>query len=151
MIPFRLQPPPPRLREGYRLLENPELAVDPLNHLLQACGDTPRSSDCWQQVLARSTWHVAVFQGEHRLVGFVRVTSDLALNANLWDLCADPGDEGQSEIYSALLASVLARLRRDLGGCSISLAAPQAALQALAEHGFVVDPGGIRAMGLALE
>jgi len=151
LLPFRLPTPAPRLREGYRLVENADLAADGLNALLQQCGEASRSDACWQQVLERSTWHVAMFAGQERLVGFVRVTSDMALNANLWDLCADPGDPGQAEIYAALVGSVLNRLRRDLGGCSISLAAPADALSALAQHGFVVDPGGIRAMGLALE
>ena len=148
MLPFRLPPTAPRLREGYRLFENAVLAADALNTLLQHCGEAPRSDACWQQVLERSTWHVAVFGSGD---GFVRVTSDMALNANLWDLCADPGDPAQAEIYAALVSSVLNRLRRDLGGCSISLAAPADALSALTQHGFVVDPGGIRAMGLALE
>ena len=151
MLPFRLPPTAPRLREGYRLFENAVLAADALNTLLQHCGEAPRSDACWQQVLERSTWHVAVFGSGDRLVGFVRVTSDMALNANLWDLCADPSDPAQAEIYAALVSSVLNRLRRDLGGCSISLAAPADALSALTQHGFVVDPGGIRAMGLALE
>lgn len=151
MLPFRLPPTAPRLREGYRLSENAVLTADALNNLLRHCGEAPRSEACWQQVLERSTWHVAVFGGGDRLVGFVRVTSDMALNANLWDLCADPGDSAQAEIYAALVSSVLNRLRRDLGGCSISLAAPADALSALAQHGFVVDPGGIRAMGMALE
>jgi hypothetical protein len=151
LIPFRLHPPAPRLREGYRLLESPALDADALNRLLQRCGDASRTDACWQQVLQRSTWHVAVFGAGDRLVGFVRVTSDMALNANLWDLCADPDDPAQGEIYGALVGSVLTRLRRDLGGCSISLAAPADALEALAQQGFVIDPGGIRAMGLALE
>jgi len=46
--------------------------------------------------------------------------------------------------------SGLGRLRRELGGCSISLSAPPEALTALTRMGFVVDPGGIRAMGLRL-
>jgi hypothetical protein len=44
----------------------------------------------------------------------------------------------------------MARLRRELPGCSISVAAPALALEALKQNGFVVDPGGIRAMGLRL-
>jgi hypothetical protein len=84
-------------------------------------------------------------------VGFVRATSDQALNANLWDLLADPADPNRSEIFTALVQTALARLRRELSGCSISLSAPPEALQALTGAGFVVDPGGIRAMGLQLQ
>ena len=85
-----------------------------------------------------------------RTVGFVRATSDQALNANLWDLLADPADPYRTEIFTALVQTALARLRRELSGCSISLSAPPEALQALTGAGFVVDPGGIRAMGLQL-
>ena len=150
LIPFRLQPPAAPLRPGYRLQENVALDSDALNHLLGLIGETPRTASCWAAVLERSTWHVAVLREPDVLVGFVRVTSDMALNANLWDLCADPHDPCQGEIYAALVGATLARLRRDLSGCSISLAAPPAALQALEKHGFVIDPGGIRAMGLEL-
>jgi hypothetical protein len=83
-------------------------------------------------------------------VGFVRATSDLALNANLWDLAADPADPSQPQLLLVLVHTALARLRRDLPGCSISVAALPAALQPLRHQGFVVDPGGIRAMGLRL-
>jgi len=151
LIPFRLQPPTPRLREGYRLLDNPELPAEALNRLLQQAGDQPRSQERWRQVLAHSTWHFAVInEPAAQVVGFVRITSDMALNANLWDLVADADDPAATEVYGALVGAALGRLRRELSGCSISLAAPPAALEALAQHGFVIDPGGIRAMGLPL-
>ena len=85
-----------------------------------------------------------------QLVGFVRATSDRALNANLWDLVADPADPGRAEVIDALVQAALSRLRREMRGCSISLSAPPEALKALTRVGFVVDPGGIRAMGLDL-
>jgi hypothetical protein len=154
LIPFRLQPPPPRLREGYRLLADADLGeaeLSRLNQLLSEGNERPRSTARWQQVLARSTWHLSVINGDNRLVGFVRATSDRALNANLWDLCADLADPAATEVLEALVAAALARLRRELSGCSISLAAPPAALAALQQQGFLVDPGGIRAMGLRLD
>jgi hypothetical protein len=150
LLPFRNQPPPPRLREGYELLAEPDPSGDCLNRLLVACGDTPRSHDRWQQVLACSVWHLGVVDPSGRLVGFVRATSDQALNANLWDLVADPADPARAEVLAALVQAALGRLRRELGGCSVSLAAPPEALAALTRLGFVVDPGGIRAMGLRL-
>ena len=154
MIPFRPQPQAPSLRQGYRLLENPGLTAEALNNLLIQTGDKPRSTTSWQRVLECSTWYFAVVRDvvrePERLVGFVRITSDMALNANLWDLSADSTDATQAEIYLALVTAALGKLKRELGGCSISLAAPPAALQALKHHGFVLDPGGIRAMGLAL-
>ena len=151
MIPFRSQPPAPRLREGYRLVADGQPSPAALNRLLLASGDRARDAERWQRVLERSIWHLAVESPAGELVGFVRATSDLALNANLWDLCADPADPGQGEILAVLVHGALGRLRRELAGCSISLSAPPEALTALERHGFAVDPGGIRAMGLRLE
>ena len=150
MLPFRSQPPQPRLREGYQLLWQPPLQTEELNRLLELCGERPRLSGRWQLVLERSTWHLGVRDDAERLVGFLRATSDLALNANLWDLSADPADPHQQGVLLVLVHAALTRLRRELGGCSISLSAPPTALDALERHGFVVDPGGIRAMGLKL-
>lgn len=150
MIPFRSQPPAPRLREGYRLVADGLPSPAALNRLLLASGDRARDAERWQRVLERSIWHLAVESSEGELVGFVRATSDLALNANLWDLCSDPADPAQGEILAVLVHGALGRLRRELAGCSISLSAPPEALAALERHGFAVDPGGIRAMGLRL-
>lgn len=101
-------------------------------------------------MLERSLWHLHIVNSSDQLVGFVRATSDLALNANLWDLWADADDPTQGELLLALVQGALARLRRELPGCSVSLSAPPQALEALRRQGFVVDPGGIRAMGLNL-
>jgi hypothetical protein len=150
LIPFRSQPPSLRLREGYTLLNQHDPEPAALNRLLEACGDPPRSPERWQRVLECSAWHLVVLDPRGQLVGFVRATSDQALNANLWDLVADPADPGREEVIGALVHAALARLRRELSGCSISLSAPPEALKALTRVGFVVDPGGIRAMGLDL-
>ena len=150
LIPFRSQPPPPALPEGYRLEPEhaPELAE--INGLLVACGDPSRPLERLQAALERSAWQLNVRNPAGSLVGFVRATSDLALNANLWDLAADPLDAHRPQLLLVLVHTALARLRRELPGCSISVAAPPEALEALRSQGFVVDPGGIRAMGLRL-
>jgi hypothetical protein len=150
LIPFRSQPPAPRLAEGYRLLDDPRPSAEALNALLGLMGDPPRAADRWELILERSLWHFGVANQDGQLVGFVRATSDLALNANLWDLAANPADPHQQSVLTVLVHAALSRLRRELGGCSISLSAPPAALEALERHGFMVDPGGIRAMGLQL-
>ena len=150
MIPFRSQPPQPRLREGYQLLHQPAWTADELDHLLRECGDRPRGARRWGLVLERSAWHLAIRNDRDQLVGFLRATSDQALNANLWDLLADPSDPAREAVIQALVQAALTRLRREMGGCSISLAAPPEALHAVTKAGFVVDPGGIRAMGLDL-
>jgi hypothetical protein len=151
LLPFRSQPSAPRLRPGYGLVANPWPDATALNRLLALAGETARSNERWQQVLERSLWHLAVIDPGGQLVGFVRATSDLALNANLWDLLSDPADAARNDVLQVLVHGALQRLRRELAGCSISLSAPPEALQALEQHGFMVDPGGIRAMGLTLQ
>jgi hypothetical protein len=84
------------------------------------------------------------------LVGFVRATSDMALNANLWNLSARPGPD-QGRLLTVLMHRALHILRRDLPGCSLSVSAPAMSLEALKGQGFVIDPSGIRAMGLRLK
>jgi len=150
LIPFRSQPAPPALPEGYSLeLDLVPDAAD-LDRLLVACGDPPRPVERLQRALERSTWLLCVRNPDGLLVSFVRATSDLALNANLWDLCADPADPARDQLLLVLVYTALTRLRRELPGCSISVAALPEAIEPLRRQGFVVDPGGIRAMGLQL-
>ena len=150
LVPFRSQPPPPSLPEGYSLEADVGPATDELNRLLMACGDPSRPAERLQRALERSTWLLSVRNSAGVLVAFVRATSDLALNANLWDLCADPADPGREQLLLVLVHTALTRLRRELPGCSISVAALPEAIEPLRRQGFVVDPGGIRAMGLQL-
>jgi hypothetical protein len=151
LIPFRTSSPSlPRLPLGYAIVSVPDLTSADLNYLLGACGELPRTATIWQRVLERSAWHLGVHNANGQWVGFIRATTDQALNANLWDLLTDPAETLREEVLQALIHTALARLRREVGGCSISLAAPPEALTALRSAGFVIDPGGIRAMGLKL-
>jgi len=138
------------LPEGYILDGQQTPSGGELNRLLVQCGDPQRLDERLEQALARSNWQFSVRNPSGVLVGFVRATSDLALNANLWDLSADPVDPAQAQVLLVIVHAAMARLRRELPGCSISVAAPSVALDALKRNGFVVDPGGIRAMGLRL-
>jgi hypothetical protein len=76
------------------------------------------------------------------------VNRDPALSSD-W-LALIGGQGGRDQVVLVLIATALTRLRRELPGCSISLSAPPEAVKALALQGFVLDPGGIRAMGLGL-
>ncbi|MEB3354516.1 MAG: N-acetyltransferase [Cyanobacteriota bacterium] len=122
-----------------------------LNRLLGQTGECARTPECWQRVLAHSLWHLRIETVAGELVGFVRATSDRALNANLWDLWVASQDPAQDQLLLALVQAALGKLRRDLPGCSISLSAPPTAMGALEHCGFVIDPGGIRAMGINLK
>jgi hypothetical protein len=150
LIPFRSQPLPPALPEGYALVADALPETAELDRLLAACGDPTRPLDQLQRALERSTWQLSVRSPGGQLVGFVRATSDLALNANLWDLSADPADPDRDQVLLVLVHAALNRLRRELPGCSISVSALPEAVEPLRRQGFVVDPGGIRAMGLRL-
>ena len=83
------------------------------------------------------------------LVGFVRVTSDKGLNANLWDLVAEPGDQ-QETFMSIMVFKAIEIIRRELPGCSISVAASMISLKPLKANGFLLDPNGIKTMGFRL-
>lgn len=150
LLPFRGPPTSSPLQAGYELLVQPSLQVEALNHLLESCGEAPRSETLWARVLHQSIWHLVVQNPQGVWVGFVRATSDRALNANLWDLVTAPADPTRDTVIRALVVAALDRLRRELSGCSISISAPAEAIAVLQQAGFVIDPGGIRAMGLVL-
>ena len=150
LMPFRSSTSAPRLPPGYRLQLQPELRWERLNQLLESNGDRPRPVERWRLALERSNWQLGVCREDGELVGFLRVTSDLALNANIWDFLVDLEDAAWEEVMTALVQTALMRLKREMAGCSVSLAAPPAAINALTRAGFQVDPGGIRAMGLSL-
>ena len=82
----------------------------------------------------------------NKLYGFVRVTSDKGLNANLWNLSAAKGSN-QELFYSILLKVTLEKINIEMPGCSISVQAPLSSFKALEESGFIIDPNGIRVMG----
>ena len=151
MMPyFRSQPPAPRLPEGYVLVMEDQPADAPaVNRFLQSCGAPLRSDSTIARALKCSAWTVRLMRQDH-LVGFVRVTSDQALNANLWDLRVLPNEPQANRLLAVLVHAALSRLRKELPGCSISLAAPPQATEVLETFDFITDPNGIRAMGLDL-
>ncbi len=121
-----------------------------LNRLLAKCNLETHPPHRLALALQKSDCFLSLLEKESRsLYGFVRVTSDQGLNANLWDLSAQPGDL-QGLCISILVHRVLKIIRQDMPGCSISVAAPQIAIKALKEEGFLLDPGGIRTMGLRI-
>ena len=151
MLPFLQQSTPPRLPSGYRLESGTAPDAAAINKLLASCQETTHPEQAWGRALERSIWQLSIIEeSTGDLVGFVRATSDQALNANLWNLSARPGPD-QQQLLTVLVHRALHILRRDLPGCSLSVSAPLMAVKALETHGFVIDPSGIRAMGLSLE
>ncbi|WP_038551122.1 hypothetical protein [Synechococcus sp. KORDI-52] len=150
MLSFLQQPSIPPLPEGTRLETSTPPTSAQLNALLMSCGESTHPEERWELALQRSLWQISILdESTGELIGFVRATSDLALNANLWNLAAKPGPN-QGDLFAVLVHRALQILRRDLPGCSLSISAPADALQALKQQGFLIDPNGIRAMGLSL-
>jgi hypothetical protein len=149
-LPFRQQAAAPRLPAHYRLQTAPDPSGESINALLISCGEPAHPVERWPLALSRSLWQLSIIdERDQALVGFIRATSDLALNANLWNLAASPGDD-QNALLNVLLHHSLARLKKELPGCSVSISAPAIALEGLKKQGFILDPGGIRTMGLRL-
>ena len=121
-----------------------------INNLLISSGGDFFVNEKLNKAIKNSNFFFAICNESKRQVfGFVRVTSDKGLNANLWNLCAQPG-KNQKLFYSILLRSALEKINREMPGCSISVQAPESSFESLEEIGFVLDPNGIRVMGLKL-
>lgn len=147
---FRNSLATPKIPEDYQLNWEPlPCAADAVNQLLQLCGAPKRSDERVALALENSAWSLRLQKGD-QLVGFLRVTSDEALNANLWDLVVLPEEPHRQQLLEVLVFAALNRMRKQWPGCSISLAAGEDLIPALETYGFVADPNGIRAMGLEL-
>ena len=121
-----------------------------VNKLLANCGCETFPTKPLADAIQKSNFFFTI-QNElkNKLCGFVRVTSDRGLNANLWNLSASPGDN-QQLYYSILLQVTLEKINREMPGCSISVQAPVSSFKSLEEIGFILDPNGIRVMGYKL-
>ena len=138
------------LPDGYILERDKPPTPIALNRLLARSQQLTYSQKKLALALERSVLLLSIFEKEKgNLAGFVRATTDNGLNVNLWNLSAKPG-ENQGDLLKVLVNRSLFILRREFPGCSISVSAPLITLKALEDQGFLIDPGGIRAMGLRL-
>ncbi len=138
------------LPDGYILERDKPPNPAALNRLFSRCNQSTYSQKKLALALERSIFLLSILQKDNGLLaGFVRATTDDGLNANLWNLSARPGDD-QAELLRVLVNRSLFILRKESPGCSISVSAPLITLTALEDQGFLIDPGGIRAMGLRL-
>ena len=140
----------PQIPEGFVLLRSEIISARKINRLLSRCKQDTHQPRKLELALKNSDFYLTLLkQTSDDLVGFVRVTSDKGLNANLWDLVAEPGDQ-QEKYISIMVFKAIEIIRRELPGCSISVAAPLMSLKALKANGFLLDPNGIKTMGLRL-
>ena len=138
------------LPESYFVNSSKIPSAKEVNKLLASCGCETFPIKPLSEAIKKSNFYFSI-QNElkDKLYGFVRVTSDKGLNANLWNLSAAPGNS-QKLYYSILLQVTLEKINREMPGCSISVQAPSSSFQSLEEIGFIIDPNGIRVMGYKL-
>jgi len=138
------------LPEGYFVNSSQTPSAKEVNKLLANCGCDTFPIKPLSEAIQKSNFFFTI-QSElkNNLYGFVRVTSDRGLNANLWNLSALPGNN-QQLFYSILLEVTLEKINREMPGCSISVQAPVSSFKSLEESGFIIDPNGIRVMGYKL-
>ncbi len=138
------------LPEGYFLNSvHLPLAKD-VNKLLANCGCERFPLKELSIAIKKSNFFFTIQnESEKKIYGFVRVTSDRGLNANLWNLSAQSG-KNQTLFYSILLQVTLEKINRQMPGCSISVQAPVSSFKSLEDSGFILDPNGIRVMGYKL-
>ena len=140
----------PQIPEGFLLLRSELISVRKINRLLSRCNQDTHQPRKLELALKNSDFYLTLIRkAPENLVGFVRVTSDKGLNANLWDLVAEPGDQ-QEKYMSIIVFKAIEIIRRELPGCSISVAAPLISLDSLKANGFLLDPNGIKTMGFRL-
>ena len=138
------------LPEGYFVNSSKIPSAKEVNKLLLNSGCEIFPTKSLAEAINKSNFFFTI-QNElkNKLYGFVRVTSDRGLNANLWNLSALPGNN-QQLYYSILLQVTLEKINREMPGCSISVQAPASSFISLEENGFIIDPNGIRVMGYKL-
>jgi len=138
------------LPEGYFVNSSQIPLAKEVNKLLANCGCETFPTKPLSEAIKKSNFFFTI-QNELRskLYGFVRVTSDRGLNANLWNLSAAKGSN-QELFYSILLQVTLEKINIEMPGCSISVQAPESSFKSLEDCGFILDPNGIRVMGYKL-
>ena len=138
------------LPEGYFINSSQEPMAKDLNRLLVNCGCESFPMKKISLAIKNSNFFFTIQnESNKKLYGFVRVTSDRGLNANLWNLSAEKGNN-QNLFYSVLLQVTLEKINREMPGCSISVQAPSSSFKSLENSGFILDPNGIRVMGYTL-
>ena len=138
------------LPEGYFINSSQVPIAKDLNRLLINCGCESFPIQKISLAIKNSDFFFTIqSKFKNKLCGFVRVTSDRGLNANLWNLSAERGNN-QNLFYLVILQATLEKINREMPGCSISVQAPSSSFKSLEESGFILDPNGIRVMGYKL-
>ena len=80
------------LPEGFYLDSSKVPSGRSVNNLLISCGIDFFPNFKLELAIKNSNFFFVIYaEKQKQIYGFVRVTSDKGLNANLWNLCAKPG------------------------------------------------------------
>ena len=135
------------LPDGFFVNSSKVPSAKDVNRLLVSCGSDSFPTQKLSLAIKKSNFFFTIQNKlKNKLFGFVRVTSDRGLNANLWNLSAEQGIN-QNLFYLILLQVTLEKINREMPGCSISVQAPVSSFKSLEDSGFILDPNGIRVMG----
>mmetsp|Transcript_2020 Transcript_2020/g.5376 ORF Transcript_2020/g.5376 Transcript_2020/m.5376 type:complete len:221 (-) Transcript_2020:187-849(-) len=120
-----------------------------INDLFSRSGWEERDEEKWKIALKHSYCVVtARLFKTRKLVGFVRATSDLALNATMWDLAVDASLPDPTAMKRNIVKYLLTELRTGVPGCSVALISRPGDVAMFESLQFVADPDGIKAMAL---
>ena len=109
------------LPEGYFLNSSKVPTAKELNRLLVNSGCDSFPSQKISLAIKNSDFFFTILnESRNKHYGFVRVTSDRGLNANLWNLSAEQGNN-QNLFYSILLKVTLEKINSEMPGWSISV------------------------------
>ena len=102
------------LPEGYFVNSSQIPLAKEVNKLLANCGCETFPIKPFSEAIQKSNFFFTIQRElKNKLFGFVRVTSDRGLNANLWNLSALPGNN-QQLYYSILLQVTLEKINLSL-------------------------------------
>ncbi len=138
------------LPEGFLLELERSPTSQELNRLFGRCNMDTYAPNRLSYALDQSYKNISIIEEKSsKLFGYVRITTDKGLNANLWDLVALPC-KYQKDFLAVLIRNSISIIRRELPGCSVSIAASPISLSILEKEGFVIDPDGIRVMSFKI-
>ncbi len=138
------------LPEGFFLELEKLPTPQELNRLFGRCNMDTYAPNRLSYALDQSYKNISIIEEKSsKLFGYVRITTDKGLNANLWDLVALPCKH-QKDFLAVLIRNSISIIRRELPGCSVSIAASPISLSILEKEGFVIDPDGIRVMSFKI-
>ncbi|MEM1366833.1 MAG: hypothetical protein AAGG02_02225 [Cyanobacteria bacterium P01_H01_bin.15] len=141
---IRNRPKPIRI---FISIDKRRIIFDELNHLFVSAGYPSRKVDKLQLALQHSILCLSARTfGDKKLVGFVRVTSDEAFNATVWDLIVDPKVANPSGIKKLLVSRLKREIKKIIPQCTLAMFANAQDHGLLFDANFAEPPKGIRAM-----